>query len=259
MKKLSTLFLVTAIAVLAAVSCTKPGEEGGEGGSSSKDFKDKYDIYEGVEAVDLGLPSGIKWARCNLGASKPWEVGDFFAWGETSPKTEFTLANYKFMSTVQSGWHPTKYNRYKFSTLRDDKYALEAEDDAATVILGNEWYVPSPADFEELKQSCEVEFVSVQDVYCFKYTGPNGNAILFPCGGQWEIARDKTEAENGYVKQGFYWTNVFGMVDERDKFAQEEAVAWWINGNGSFLKNNTYRMYRPSGLNIRPVSGGKRY
>ena len=89
-----------------------------------------------MEYVDPGLPSGLKWARCNLGANKPWEVGDFFAWGETSPKTEFTVYNHRFMSKFESKWHPTKYNRCKFSSYKDDKIFLEPEDDAATVILG---------------------------------------------------------------------------------------------------------------------------
>ena len=111
--------------------------------------------------VDLGLPSGIKWATKNLGASKPSDYGDYFAWGETEPKTEYTWATYKWMQTGQSDWeHITKYTFADGQTegiwydsdgtfIGDGKTTLEAADDAATAKLGSPWRMPT---FEEAKE-----------------------------------------------------------------------------------------------------------
>ena len=233
----------------ALAACSKP-EAGGS--ASSPEFKDRYEEFGGVKYVDLGLPSGLKWARCNLGADQPWETGGFFSWGETAPKTEFTLHNYRFASKAMSQWHPTKYNRYKFSSLRDDKIDLEPEDDAATAMLGAQWHIPRPADFNELFKACQADFITVEGMKGMLLTGPNGNMLFLPCGGEFYIPRDKYESSNDFVDQGFYWTNTMGYAEERDIFEQEEAISAYFSAY--YKTKRTARDYRPNGLNIRPVS-----
>ena len=88
------------------------------------------------------------------------------------------------------------------------------------------------------------------------FTGPNGNTILFPLGGQFQIQRDAKEGENNYVRQGFYWSNGLGKADEKDIYQQEEAIAFWLSAHNNY--HDTFRAYRPNGLNIRAVSGGSR-
>ena len=92
------------------------------------------------EYVDLGL--SVKWATMNVGASKPEEYGDYFAWGETEAKSDYSWATYKF--TTDGGSTMTKYN----ST--DGKTVLDAEDDAAAANWGGAWRMPTLAEIEEL-------------------------------------------------------------------------------------------------------------
>ena len=119
-----------------------------------------------VEYVDLGLPSGLKWAKCNLGASKPSDYGDYYAWGETAPKAEYTWATYKWMQAGQSEWkYITKYTFADGETgaiwydssgnfIGDNKTVLDAADDAATAKLGSPWRMPTEVEIQELIDNC---------------------------------------------------------------------------------------------------------
>ena len=88
---------------------------------------------DNVEYVDLGLPSGNLWATCNLGASAPEAYGDYYAWGETKPKQEYTYLNHKWYKEGAPSLGFTKYNN------EDGKLTLEDEDDAVIQNLGNGW------------------------------------------------------------------------------------------------------------------------
>lgn len=99
---------------------------------------------DNVEYVDLGLPSGNLWAKCNLGASAPEAYGDYYAWGETKPKQEYTQLNHKWYKEGAPSLGYTKYNN------EDGKMTLEDEDDAVIQNLGNGWRTPTLADFREL-------------------------------------------------------------------------------------------------------------
>jgi len=94
------------------------------------------------EYVDLGLPSGTMWAKYNMGATDLEEVGDYFAWGETTPKTSFTQANYTFWDANTNTY--TKYN------ATDGKTTLDPEDDAATQLWGSGWSIPTEDQWMEL-------------------------------------------------------------------------------------------------------------
>jgi len=128
--------------------------------------------------VDLGLPSGTLWATCNVGASFPEQVGNYYAWGETETKEAYTQANYV---------HGAQGRYIKYCTLSkngtvDNRTRLEAADDAATANWGSEWCMPTAAQLQELL-SCTKEDVTENGVACTKFTGPNDNYILLPKAG----------------------------------------------------------------------------
>lgn len=105
----------------------------------------KPDPANGYAYVDLGLPSGTLWATMNVGADTVTDYGDYFAWGEIEPNkaTAYTWDNYKFGTRNAL----TKYY------YNDDKTTLDPEDDAANVIMGGDWHIPSMAQLVELKEN----------------------------------------------------------------------------------------------------------
>lgn len=148
-----------------------------------------------VEYVDLGLPSGLKWAKCNLGASKPSDYGDYYAWGETAPKAEYTWATYKWM---QAGQSESKYiTKYTFADgqtggiwydssgnfIGDNLTTLRPADDAATQQLGSPWRMPTVDEIQELKENCTWLWTTQDGVNGHQVDGPNGNAIFLPAAG----------------------------------------------------------------------------
>ena len=113
---------------------------------SIKFHKEYY--HNGHEYVDLGLPSGIKWATCNVGATTPEEYGDYFAWGETQPKDYYDWSTYKYCNGDE--YSITKYcTRSTYGTV-DIKTTLELSDDAARVNWGGKWRMPTIEEQKEL-------------------------------------------------------------------------------------------------------------
>ncbi len=105
--------------------------------------------------VDLGLESGTLWATCNLGAEKPWEYGDYYAWGETETKADYSWETYKYCKG--SCYTLTKYcysANYGNNGFTDTLTTLEPADDAATAVLGAGWAMPTVANWEELGDQC---------------------------------------------------------------------------------------------------------
>ena len=129
-------------------------------------------MIDGHEYVDLGLPSGTLWATCNVGASKPEEYGDYFAWGETQPKKDYSLATYKWYSENEY----TKYGN-------DGKTELDLEDDAANANWGGDWRMPSKEQLLELVRYCSWEKITFNGVNGWKGVGQNGNSIFLPSAG----------------------------------------------------------------------------
>ena len=163
MKKIFYLVALVAISLLF-VQC----EQNGMGRVSG--------AHNGHEYVDLGLPSGLKWATCNVGANSPEEYGDYFAWGETEPKTTYNWDSYKYYD----GSNLTKLTKY---TGNDSKTELDPEDDAATVNWGGKWRMPTKEEQDELLNNCAWTWISQNGVNGYKVTGPNGNSIFLPAAG----------------------------------------------------------------------------
>ena len=135
------------------------------------------------EFVDLGLPSGLKWATMNVGATKPEEYGDYFAWGETEPKADYSWATYKFELGTDSKGPFSKYvSNSSYGTV-DNKTVLDPEDDAAHVNWGGSWRMPTDAEWTELRENCSWTWTSNYKGTGVKgrwVTGPNRNSIFLP-------------------------------------------------------------------------------
>ena len=141
------------------------------------------------EYVDLGLPSGLKWAKCNIGAEKETDYGDFFMWGSTKPNTadECTWANAPF-NNGSSSFDSSYFNSVKDTVCPND--VLAKEYDTATQIMGGDWRMPTKAEFEELLSGTTNEWVTN-----YNGTGVNGrkftsnkegfqnNSIFIPAAG----------------------------------------------------------------------------
>jgi hypothetical protein len=113
----------------------------------------------GHEWVDLGLPTGTKWATCNIGATKPEEIGDHFAWGEVKPKEGYSFLNYKYNS--HETFKLTRYNTDRSegeNGFVDNKTTLNLEDDAAYVNWGGKWMMPTMVQQMELRNECYWEW-----------------------------------------------------------------------------------------------------
>lgn len=134
--------------------------------------KPTYTIVNGHKFVDLGLPSGLLWARNNVGASTPYADGDYYAWGETETKSYYSWDTYKWGSPT------TKYNS------SDGKTTLEASDDVATVKWGKECRMPSSAEFQELYNKCDWTWKSnYNGTSGYLVKGPNNQTIFLPASG----------------------------------------------------------------------------
>lgn len=145
-------------------------------------FKVDTNSYNGHEFVDLGLPSGTLWATCNVGASKPEEYGDYFAWGETKTKSNYSWSIYKWCN----GSHNTltKYCTDSRYGKVDNKKNLTSIDDTAYANWGGDWRMPTETDFDELHKKCTWKWTSQNAVKGYRVVSNiNGNSIFLPAAG----------------------------------------------------------------------------
>ena len=154
--------------------------------------------------VDLGL--SVKWATCNVGANKPGEYGDYFAWGETSPKDKdkYNYNNVKYYLGKSSS-NDSMFSKYctdsKYGTV-DNRTCLERSDDAARWQWGGSWRMPTGEEFKELLEQCQWSWTKKDDHKCYKVTGPNGNSIFLPAAG-YRCGSSLNDAG----KLGGYWSS----------------------------------------------------
>lgn len=151
------------------------------------------------EVVDLGL--SVKWRSMNVGASKPEDYGNYYAWAETEPKSSYSSSNYKYPAT-DYGDNIIVYKKYDTTPYQGDgKTTLEPEDDAATANLGNGWRTPTFKEFKELRENCTWTWTSLNGVNGMQVKGPNGKTIFLPAGGWYDKA-----TLNNKTTYGSYWT-----------------------------------------------------
>ena len=189
--------------------------------------------------VDLGLPSGTKWATCNVGANSPIAYGVYFAWGETSPKSNYTWGTYHWCNGSESTL--TKYcdkSSYGNNGFTDNLTTLEAADDAATVNWGEGWRMPTKAEMNELLNSCTHTYVKRNGMNGRLFTGPNGNSIFIPSAGTYNGSTNY--GANSY---GEYWLS--NIVDMSPSFAND---LYFERGN-----YDIQGLSRSEGKPVRPV------
>ena len=149
--------------------------------------------------VDLGLPSGTLWADRNVGADSPEDYGDYFAWGETEPKSTYNWSTYKWCQGSNDTM--TKYcTKSNYGTV-DNKAVLDLEDDAAYVNMGKDWRMPTETQMSELKSKCTWTWTTQNGTKGYKVTGPNGNSIFLPATG---YRNGSILGNAGSV--GYYWS-----------------------------------------------------
>lgn len=142
--------------------------------------------------VDLGLPSGLLWATYNVGADLPTECGDYFAWGETTPKEEYNWDTYKWNKGTSTNPTMTKYYLISATVVGRyyDKTELENQDDAAFVNWGEDWHMPTKEEIQELLNGCDWkianDFGGTGIVGVIGTSKVNNNVIFFPASGLME-------------------------------------------------------------------------
>ena len=187
--------------------------------------------------VDLGL--SVKWATCNVGSSKPEDYGNYYAWGETEPKTTYSWATYKWCNG--SNITLTKYNTKSSCGTVDNKTVLELADDAARVNWGGAWRMPTDAECTELRENCTWTWTTKNDVNGYEVKSKiNENAIFLPAAGC-RGDDDLINPGNG----GYYWSSSL--------YTDSPNYAWYVY----FRSDNVLRLSnaRYYGRSVRPILG----
>ena len=198
-------------------------------------YKDLPTSNDGHEYVDLGLPSGNLWAKYNLGAQSEYDLGNFYAFGETETKPQYMEDTYKWGNGTSNYF--TKYNDSEAYGVVDYLTRLERADDAASVNWGGQWHTPTQADFIELWNSCSWEWVW-GEISGYKATSIyNGKTLFFPAAG--------------YV----YWYNQYS--NEWGYYMTSE-ITWdgriWLFCFSADQISTSWMNVRYQGYSVRPVS-----
>ncbi len=194
----------------------------------------------GHEYVDLGLPSGTKWATCNVGATAPEGYGGYYAWGETTTKDTYSWGTYKWCSkgTYDS---QTKYCTNSAYGTVDSKRVLDPEDDAAHVNWGGAWRMPTDAEWTELRENCTWTWTTLNGINGYEVKSKkegNDNSIF--------LSAASTYGESSITSvgtSGNYWSNALYTN------APSQAYYVYFDSQGVSRKNS----YRLNGRSVRPV------
>jgi uncharacterized protein (TIGR02145 family) len=192
----------------------------------------------GYEWVDLGL--SVKWATCNVGTTKPEEYGNYYAWGETTPKSTYDWSTYKWC--YGSSTTMTKYcTKSSYGTV-DNKTVLDPEDDAAAVNMGGEWRMPTLEEQKELIDECT--WIWTDDYNGTGVAGQivtsktNDNHIFFPAAG-YRYGSDLY----GAGSDGYCWSSSLNTVDSD--------YAFYLYFGSDYVDWSNYRRYY--GQSVRGV------
>lgn len=184
------------------------------------------------DCVDLGLPSGLLWRKYNVGASSGYEMGNYYAWGETVTKQKYFSTTYKWCELDGAIKRYTKYNETDKLTL------LQPEDDAATANLGENYRTPTPKEWEELLAECTWEVATTTNknnktvIDYWKVVGPNGNFIILPSAGYY------------FIEEWISYASCY-------QSASEMAIYWEIDETNE--KPSMFDVKREYGYPVRPV------
>ena len=182
-------------------------------------------VHNGHQWVDLGLPSGLKWATCNVGATNPEDCGDYFAWGEVSTKSSYTKDN-----CLTSG------KRWK-------EISGDPHHDAATVNWGGGWRMPTLDEIHELCEYCESQIKNLNGVEGYAVCSKeNENCFFLPISGSIEGTSKNRE------DRVFFWLSTLYSEEQRE-FLDDPLCASY----GRYSRGDVSMMYRHVGLPIRPV------
>ena len=219
---------------------------------------------EEPDYVDLGLPSGLKWATCNIGANRPEQVGNFYAWGETVSKKKYVIKNYKFFkmplkTRLLSALKPTlKYLEY-ISDYSTPEYTslsqiinLNINDDVSYATYGIGWKIPTKQDYEELIANCISKMVCVDGISCIKLTskvnGYEDRSICFPLSDfrndQHGMSHKKNNKKEEAPSGVFCWTSTIRSCQSKDSYAFH---------SGKYGDTSIITAFRFIGMPIRPV------
>ena len=180
--------------------------------------------YVAGNAIDLGL--SVLWSDINLGATTPESFGEYFAWGETKPKEQYSKDNYMHYD----------HSMNQYLDIGEDISGTKY--DAAHVNLGNGWRMPSNTELQELIKNCEWEWVKSGNTLGYKITGKNGNYIFLPAGGR--ILYSTVSSQNEWTE---YWSS-----SERQKYKGDAYLLVENGYNPTVISSD--KIY---GVPIRPV------
>jgi len=187
--------LTAALIAFGLQSCNKEDNNGGNNGGDGGDATT-------LQWVDLGLPSGLLWADRNVGADKPEDYGNYYAWGETAPKEAYNWSTY---AHGNDGYALTKYcsqSNYGLDGFTDNLTTLEASDDAATVNLGDGARTPTEVEWQELLDNTSGSWTTRNEVYGCLLTASNGKSLFLPAAGDRYDTILRSAGEDGY-----YWSS----------------------------------------------------
>ena len=196
--------------------------------------------------VDLGLPSGLLWAKCNIGATAPEEYGSYYAWGEISPKEVYNWNTYRYGTADGEGNLLTliKYNTHSDYGTPDSLTILRATDDAATMAfgIGSGARTPTKEEWQELIGYSTVEWTTMNGVNGLKFTSiTNGNTLFFPAAGMRYGSELNGVDGCGF---GFYWSSSL------DTNSPSDAWAFCFDANNPVHVGKSNRRY---GFTVRAV------
>ena len=189
--------------------------------------------------VDLGLPSGLLWATCNVGADSPEDYGDYFAWGETTPKDTYNWSTYQYCNGSNNTL--TKYcnnSSYGYNGFTDNLTTLLPEDDAAAANWGGNWRMPTKEEFQELYNNTTVTWTQQNGVNGRLFTAANGNSLFLPAAGYRNNSSLGSAGGNGY-----YWSSSL-----YSSYPYDAWILGFISGYYSMSYSN-----RDYGRSVRPV------
>ena len=179
-------------------------------------------VVNGHKWVDLGLPSGIKWAACNVGAISPEEYGDYFAWGEISSKNKYVMKN------------SLTYGEQIGNIEGNNVY------DVATAKWGRGWRMPTEVEMQELIDNCTWIWITMNDVNGYIVTGSNGNSIFMPAAGS------RYDSLLNYAgSSGLYWSSTYSDF----RYCDEYSNALYMVSSKPYMNVCA----RNLGLSVRPV------